>query len=196
MFKFKFKFKQKVFLFTFFIVFLPAAVAANSLPSESLAPLTRQELKIDPESSSLFPTRPTGYFTAIHPSHTIAYEESDSRLENQLKEFYDLILMVIGPIQQNTNISLYGIKKNITVYVDGHEVEPIDFYDYELKLSGHAVYSASLGRYVGSGRLKVAGYLLLPKIIKPDTQEIKLNYGNQWIKWDWDKINKMIEILK
>lgn len=119
--------------------------------------------------------------------------------EEEFKEKYNLILVTIKINSGNSHFNLYEFRNSFTLEIDGEEYDSIDFYDFEHRGTGRAVFSST--RYVGRfGSYIISGYLMFPKIELDGVNNIQLT--NTYfiedinLNWNLEKINSLINVFK
>ncbi len=164
-------------------------------------------------------------FTLIHPDEYISYLDINflEEIEQELKKDYDLVLAEFR-LRETTfeDFNLYEFKNNSKLTVDGETVESVDFFDISFSPRASRYWSSSAARYRGRGSVRITGYLLFPKIIDENSKDVKLEgyyksipdngytlyLSDDWdessvnnilgynVKWDFEKIDRLIDILK
>lgn len=176
----------------FTLLLFRAIAFAQELDSESFLPLTRVENKIKTSSFDSYSIEAT----IIHPSITIKYPYSNLNLEKKLKNDYDMILIKVSSLKYDASFSIYKSKKTSFLIVDGIRKAAVDFYDFEISSSSYAYFSEYTFDYTSSSSASVKGYLLFPKSITNSTKKVVLMFGEQKFNWNFEKITKMVDILK
>jgi len=174
------------------LLILSNLVIAQVLDSESFKPIAQIEGKIgDGYSAAKI------ILTIIHPTTAINYPDNNLDIENQLKKRYDLVLVNISGLSRTNSFSIYEFKNSTKLLVDGKIIECLEFYDFEISSSSYAYFSEYSFDYTSSSSSIISGYLLFPKNISDNTtKSVELTYLNKTVSWNFDKITKMIEILK
>ncbi len=168
------------------------AVIAQGLDSDSFKPLAQVEGKIGDGYSAAKIVA-----TIIHPTTFINYPDNNIDLEKELKKQYDLVLINISGLSRSNSFSIYEFKNSAKLLVDGKQIECVEFYDFEISSSSIAYFSNITFDYTSRSSSIISGYLLFPKTISADlTKSVILKYLNKTVSWNFDKITKMIEILK
>lgn len=184
---------KKQFIFTIIALFVFCNSGVSQvLDSESFKPLAQVEEKIgDGYSAAKIIT------TVIHPTTTINYPDNNITLENELKNQYDLVLINISGLSRSNSFSIYEFKNSALLQVDGKRVECVEFYDFKISSSSYAYFSEYTFNYTSSSNSIISGYLMFPKTINGElTKSVELKYANKTVSWNFNKITKMIEILK
>lgn len=180
-------------LVLFFILSINSQINGKVLDGTEFKTLTVNEIKNTNFTLAL-----------IHPSESIRYNDLNNNLnlEEEFKKNHDIIFLEYfhAPMldeDNETDLSIYELKKSIKLIVDGKSYKCIDFYDYKFELFG----MSSIGSEGAISYGKIFGYLLFPKVIDENkTESIKLvgDYkGNKInIKWNLHKINQMVQVFK